>query len=338
VVSALGLYDVAPTSRQWLVIPPRHERMSVRFEDGRTFTTRRVGEGTVERVTFNGEPLQRSFLWHDEVARGGELVFYLGDTAGTWGTGPDDRPGTGLEIGPVLPAPWAEAAGDRFRDTMEVRLASGVGDAEILWTNDPDTNPRDGTPYTTPLQLETTTTVRFVATDGERSSPVVTARFDAIEHDWQVEVASTPNPQYTAGGRDALIDGRRGPDDWRTGAWQGYEDQDFVATLRFGKPTPVARAGASFLQDMRSWIWMPSRLIVEASEDGEAFVEVGRVGHDVPDDVEGVFVRDLEVELDGRPVRALRFRAVNYGTVPHWHPGAGGEAFIFVDELIVRTD
>lgn len=34
--------------------------------------------------------------------------------------------------------------------------------------------------------------------------------------------------------------------------------------------------------------------------------------------------------------RRLRFRAVNYGTIPDWHPGAGGEAFIFVDELIVR--
>jgi hypothetical protein len=34
--------------------------------------------------------------------------------------------------------------------------------------------------------------------------------------------------------------------------------------------------------------------------------------------------------------RALRFRALNYGTIPDWHPGAGDEAFIFVDELIVR--
>jgi hypothetical protein len=81
---------------------------------------------------------------------------------------------------------------------------------------------------------------------------------------------------------------------------------------------------------------MPRELVVEVSADGQAFREAGRVGHDVPDDEEGVFRRDLIVELDGEPVQALRFRALNYGTVPDWHPGAGGEAFIFVDELLME--
>jgi predicted alpha-1,2-mannosidase len=102
VLSALGLYDVAPSSRQWLVIPPLHEKMSVRFEDGRTFTTRRKGTGEIHRVTFNGEPLERSFLWHDEVIGGGELVFELGEDGG-WGRTPDTRPGTDMIADPIMP-------------------------------------------------------------------------------------------------------------------------------------------------------------------------------------------------------------------------------------------
>ena len=78
---------------------------------------------------------------------------------------------------------------------------------------------------------------------------------------------------------------------------------------------------------------MPREVTVEVSTDGENFIPAGRVGHDVPDDV---FRRDLVVDLAGAPVRALRFRATNYGVLPTWHPGAGGEAFIFVDELIVE--
>jgi len=166
---------------------------------------------------------------------------------------------------------------------------------------------------------------------------VVTARFDAIERDWRVTVNSIPNPQYTAGGSDALIDDRRGPTDWRTGAWQGYQAQDFTATLDLGEPVAVTRAGASFLQDMRSWIWLPTELIVEVSAEGEVFHRAGSVSHQVPDDEEGIFLRDLVVELDGQPIRLLRFRAANYGTIPAWHPGAGGEAFIFVDELILES-
>jgi hypothetical protein len=335
VLAALGLYDVAPTSRQWLLIPPKHARMSVRFEDGRTFTTRRVGAGRIARVMFNGEPLERSFLWHDEVIGGGELVFELGE-ASDWGAAASARPGTASMTEAVLPAPWAEAESDRFRGHLGVRLVSGVPGVTIRWTDRPDVDPHAGAIYEGPLRLDSTTTLRFVAIDEARTSLVVSARFDAIEHDWRVDVSSVPNAQYTAGGPDALIDGRRGPDDWRTGAWQGYQAQDFVAALDLGKPTPVARAGASFLQDMRSWIWMPTELVVEVSDDGRSFIEAGRVAHDVPDNEEGVFLRDFTIALDGRPIRAVRFRAVNYGTIPTWHPGAGGKAFIFVDELIVE--
>lgn len=336
-LSALGLYDVAPTSRQWLVIPPLHSRMAVRFEDGRSFITRREGEGKIQRVLWNGEPLTRSFLWHHEVVGGGELVFELGE--GTdWGQAATSRPGTRPLAEPILAAPWAEAASDRFRGELSVKLVGPADARSIRWTDDPAADPREGRIYEGPLRLSRSTVLRFVAIDGQRSSPVVTARFDAIEHDWTVDVASVPNAQYTAGGNEALVDGRRGKDEWRTGAWQGYQGQDFVATLDLGEPTAVRRAGASFLQDTRSWIWMPTELTVEVSTDGQNFREAGRAHHRIPDDEEGIFRDDLMVELSGEGVRALRFLARNYGTIPPWHPGAGGEAFIFVDELLVEPD
>lgn len=338
VLAAYGLYDVAPTSGQWLIVPPRHERMSLTFADGRRFTTRRVGTGAVSRVTWNDRPLTRNWLSHREVIGGGELVFHLDPAAdpAAWGSTPSERPGTAPLAGPVLPAPWAVAATDRFRGELGVALAVNHPTARIFYTTDPAQDPATGTPYDEPLPLTTTTDLRFVAlADGQRS-PVVRARFDAIEHDWQVTPFSVPNPQYTAGGPDALIDGRRGPADWRTGAWLGYQGQDFLATIDFGAPTAVTEAGLGLLQDMRSWILLPREVVIEVSLDGKEFVPAGRIGHAVPDVVEEVVRRDLTVRLDGTAVRALRFRAVNYGHLPAWHPGAGGESFIFVDELIVR--
>ncbi len=335
VLAAYGLYDVAPTSGQWLVIPPRHEKMSLQFEDGKTFTTRRTGQGEVSRVTFNGEPLDRSWLSHAEVTGGGELVFELGET-GDWGHDAAARPGSAPLSTPILPAPWATAQSDRFRGKMTVTLAVDDPGAQIRYTVNPDQGPLEGALYTGPITLDRSTDLRFIAIAGDRASSQVTARFTAITHHWRVVPGAVPNPQYAAGGPDALIDGRRGSDAWRTGAWLGYQDQDFVVTLDLGEPTAVRRAGVGLLQDMRSWILMPRELIVEVSTDGDLFTAAGRVGHDVPDDVEGVFRRDLMLDLDGSPIRALRFRAVNYGVLPAWHLGAGGEAFIFTDELIVE--
>jgi hexosaminidase len=90
------------------------------------------------------------------------------------------------------------------------------------------------------------------------------------------------------------------------------------------------------LQDVSSWIVMPTEVSVEVSADGRTFRPAGRVGHDVAVEQEGVIRRDLVLELDGTPVRSLRFTAPNAGPLPAWHPGAGGASFVFVDELIVE--
>jgi predicted alpha-1,2-mannosidase len=335
VLAAYGLYDVAPTSGQWVIIPPLHPRMSMLFEDGKVFTTRRQGSGEVRRVLWNGQELRRSWLSHAEITSGGELVFELGE-AGAWGRDEDHRPGTELEVPAILPAPWAAAAADRFRGRQAVSLHALDPRATIFWTLDPGGDPLQGSPYEGPITLDRTCDLRFVALLGAEVSPVVTARFNAIPNDWKLEITSTPNPQYTAGGADALIDGRRGPENWRTGSWQGYEGQDFVAVLDLGEARPLQAVGASFLQDMRSWIFMPRELVVEVSADGRNWRPAGSVGHEVPDREEGIFLADLVAPLDGSPVRAIRFQAVNYGPMPEWHLGAGGQGFIFVDELIVR--
>lgn len=332
VLSAYGLYDVAPTSGQWLIIPPLHREMSLEFEDGRVFTTRREGEGAVRRVTFNGEPLTRSWLSHEEVSGGGELVFELGGS-GTWGVAAEDRPGTEPVAGPIVPAPWAEAAGSRFRGSLEVTLGVADPEAEIFWS---DTGSRNLQPYAGPITLTGSTDLVFEARRGDERSPQVRAPFRALPNNWRVTLVTLPNSQYTAGGPDALIDKLRGAEDWHTGGWLGYEQDDFVVVLDLGEPTAVHRAGAGFLQDMRSWILMPTELVVEVSTDGQTYREAGSVRHQVPQRREGAIPMDLVVDLDGTPIRSLRFRGVNVGTMPEWHLGAGGKAYVFVDELIVE--
>ncbi len=336
VLAAYGLYDVAPGDGIWCVIPPRFPVMTMRFEDGRTFTTRREGRGAVASVTWNGRPLTHSYLTHAELIAGGELVFHLGKE-GRWGQDPEDRPLQAASAVCVEPAPWAEAAGDRFRGSMPVALVDSDPGARIFWTEDVNREPGDGRPYDGPVTIDKTTTLRFaaVAKDGLKS-PVVTATFRVMPHDWAVTLGSVPNSQYTAGGANALIDGVFGDEHWRTGGWQGYQGQDFIATVDFPEPVPVHEAGASFLQDVKSWILMPTELQVEISTDGETFMPAGGVTNTVPDDEEGSFSQKLIMMLDGTPLRAIRFTARNYGLLPAWHPGAGGEAFIFVDELIIE--
>ncbi|HRX52083.1 MAG TPA: GH92 family glycosyl hydrolase [Candidatus Krumholzibacteria bacterium] len=336
VLAAYGLYDVAPTSLQWLVVPPLYERMSIALESGAVFTTRRTGKGAVKRVTYNGQELRRSWLSHDEVLAGGELVFELGPGESTWGRAPGFRPGTQDEVPPIVAAPWATAPAERFRGRMEVTLGHVDPSAEIYWSTSPHEEPKRL--YTAPLTFSYTTELRFQAVVDGRKSPIVTARYDEIPNDWRLTLLAEPNPQYTAGGPDALIDQRRGPEDWRTGRWVGFDGVDMAAELTLDRPLPVRAVTVGFLQDTRAWIVLPRELVVEVSEDGEHWREAGRVNHAEPVRTNEVLIRDLTVPLDGTRVTKVRVRATQYGELPEWHPGAGGKTFIFCDEVMVATE
>jgi hypothetical protein len=212
---------------------------------------------------------------------------------------------------------------------MTVELDSFDDDAKIQYAID------DWVPYQGPIEIGESTHLRFFAElDGVRS-PVVETYLHRIPNDWNIELESVPNSQYAAGGPEALIDGLRGEPNWRTGGWMGFQHTDFVATVDLGEVRSISRAGASFLQDQISWIWMPAEVIVSISKEGESFAEVATLPTDVVEDAKGVVVRDILAGLDDE-ARYVRIEAKNFGTIPDWHPGRGGGAFIFIDEIIVE--
>ncbi|HOI86312.1 MAG TPA: hypothetical protein PLV51_00475 [Lentimicrobium sp.] len=44
---------------------------------------------------------------------------------------------------------------------------------------------------------------------------------------------------------------------------------------------------------------------------------------------------DLGVKVNAS-ARYIKVRAKTFGTIPPWHLGAGGQAYIFVDEIMVE--
>ena len=58
----------------------------------------------------------------------------------------------------------------------------------------------------------------------------------------------------------------------------------------------------------------------------------------IPSDKGGEFVKDFVVGAEGREARYVRVQADNIGLCPPGHPGAGGKAWLFVDEILVNSD
>jgi predicted alpha-1,2-mannosidase len=337
VLAAIGLYPVTPCSDQYLLGVPLFEKVTLNLESGAAFTIATAGAGDyIESATLNGAPLTRSFLRHAEIAGGGLLLLTLADQPGSiWGRAPEQRPSSHAGGARLPAAPFMRSDSDSFRESMEVELDSFDDDASILYTTDRDAPVEQWQRYEGAIEIRKSSRLRFVAEREDSKSPVVEAYLHKLPNDWKVELASVPNPQYRAGGPQALIDGLRGDANWRTGGWLGFQDTDFSATVDLGKRRPLRRAGASFLQDQRSWIWMPTEVIVSVSDDGRRFQPVARLASEVAADAEGAIPHSMLAKIDGVVARYVRIHAKNFGAIPEWHPGAGGEAFIFVDEILI---
>jgi hypothetical protein len=262
------------------------------------------------------------------------LRLTLGDTPSAWGTTAADRP-TSRGGGPRVPAaPFVRGPSPRFRDSVTVTPASADGDADVLWASGDD---EPGWRLVTgPLTFDETTHLHLVAERNGIRSPVVATRLYRLPNDWTVSLARPPAPQYSAGGPSSLVDGLPGKPDWRIGGWHGFENEDFEAIVDLREARPVRAVGAGFLQDVRSWIWMPTSVDMAISLDGVSWTTLPAPDGAVEKDDYEVRRHELVAPAEGRETRYVRVHAATVGTCPAWHPGAGGNAWIFVDEIIVR--
>ncbi len=73
----------------------------------------------------------------------------------------------------------------------------------------------------------------------------------------------------------------------------------------------------------------------ELSADGVSYTKAASIVNDVSDRMEEVVVKDFVQPRASQRARNVKVKAYNYGTVTAWHPGAGGQAWIFIDEIMI---
>jgi hypothetical protein len=133
------------------------------------------------------------------------------------------------------------------------------------------------------------------------------------------------------------LDGILGAENWRKGDWQGYQSQDFEATIDLQQPKTITQISARFLQDMRSWILMPTKVDYFISEDNVHFSLFRTVDNSLdPQSEQTTILNFTGTQFPGMTARYVKVVAHNFGVLPPWHQGAGGDAFIFIDEITIK--
>lgn len=341
VMSAMGFYPVTPGKPEYIIGTPWFPEMVVHLENGNTFiiTAENVSKRNIyiQSAQLNSKPYSKSYIAHQDIVSGGRLSFTMGSKPNkSWGSRSSDIPSTSIEDELLMPVPLIIGGEQRFREPMEITMKTITPGAKILYSLDGHHPARFGQEYSTPFTIDQTTTVSAIAWTEELGfSHVVEAAYFKLDFDKRVDVLSPCHKSYTAGGPEALIDGIRGPVNWRLGNWQGYQGTDFIAVIDLGNTRQINSISTGFLQDARSWIWMPTSVEYYISGDGENFTKVADLKNHVPDNDFATIIHDFESKPDTR-ARFVKVVAKNYGTIPEWHPGAGGEAYIFVDEIMIK--
>ena len=97
ILSSLGLYQVQPAGGLFVLGSPLLTQARLNMGGDRYLQIRTVDNSDaniyVQKVTWRGQPLKRSYLLYRELAEGGELVFHMGPRPSeTWAVAKEDRP------------------------------------------------------------------------------------------------------------------------------------------------------------------------------------------------------------------------------------------------------
>ncbi len=342
IFSAMGFYPVTPGSVDYILGTPLFKKITINLENGNTFTIKAPNVSNkniyIQSAKLNGKNYKKSFITHNQIMKGGTLEFDMSNEPNkSYGKENKDCPQSIIKDDLIEPVPFMKARSLTFKDSLIVELEVPFDEANIYYTLD-GTEPSDSsTLYNKPLVLKETTLVRAVVY-GKNHTPsnVISTKFIKIPKGRKIKLLSKYSSQYTAGGDEALIDYLRGGDDFRDGLWQGYQKENFAAIVDLGKVQEIHEIGAGFLQSINSWIWMPKEVEYSVSIDGVNFKKVGVVYNGVPDNDYNDIHINFTYELKNIKARFVKVKAKNYGTIPDWHPGAGRDSWIFVDEIIIE--
>jgi predicted alpha-1,2-mannosidase len=339
VLSALGFYQVTPGDSIYIIGSPLVKSAIVNLAKPFNIIAHNLSPENkyIQRVTYDGKNYPQSYISHNMIVKGGKLEFFMGNKPSAWATKSEDCPMTSIPENDFVAMPYYVESLRSFAEKTKISFASIDTTNKIFYTVDRSEPDKNSTLYSTPFSIDSTCTIKAICMDKKgHKSNIAVIRLVKMEKGRKITILSKYSREYTGGGDMALIDGIMGSIDYRTGEWQGYQDEDLTAIIDLGKQMNISHLAAHFLQDVGSWILFPPVVEFGVSNNKSNFKEVAVMENTHPR-------KDWEpktafFEKDMKPINARYVKIVvrKPGDLPEWHPGAGSPAFFFIDEVVIK--
>ena len=329
VLSAMGIYAVTPGIEKWESNEPLFDSIKIKDENGKNLVD-------YKKQVVNGKTTNRIFLLGEKLKE--QLIQKRSATMSQFDY--SQNISENINYNKIIPVPVIQAESKAFKDKLKIELKSQSQNDKIYFriNNYVETLEKKSFElYNQPFEIQQNATISCYVLNNNSQSNTISAQFFKKPNNFTINIKSKYNLQYHAGGPEGLLDGILGTENWRKGDWQGYQSQDFEAVVDLQEAKNITEISARFLQDQRSWILMPTKVEYFISDDNMNFTYCGSVNNTLdPKIEENTILNFSSIETKSKKARYVKVIAKNFGKLPEWHQGFGGDAFIFVDEIIVK--
>jgi predicted alpha-1,2-mannosidase len=337
VFSSLGFYPVTPASNTYIIGTPSFKTAEISLENNKKFKiiAQNLNDKNfyIKSATINKKPLIRSFLYHEEIMSGGVLEFIMTNQPTDWANTKADSPETSITEHLIVPAPYISSGELAFKTKTEVELDCVDSKADIYFKIGNGKFQK----YKMPFSIEKATTLEVYSSRKNKKSAIIKTHFNKIDPNISIALDTEYANQYNGGGNNALIDGVIGTKDFRTGTWQGYFDKNLEATIDLGEKKFIHLITVNFLEDQKSWIFLPKKTTFFGSTDGIHFESLGSVYFEEKKNKNNPNIKTVRVEQINKDYKYIKIIAKNAGQLPKWHLGfPDGKRWLFVDEIKIN--
>jgi hypothetical protein len=224
-----------------------------------------------------------------------------------------------------------------FEGQTEVILSHPISSTEIRYTLDGSLPDSIHSPvYKNPILLTASTSLRARAFAsgwiGSTDTKELLIKKGTTPSSYSL--ASPPNPKYTAKGPSSLFDGVKAKANHTTGDWLGFTDSPLDITLSVGTTQPK-KIELSLLLHEGAYIFPPQSVEVWVGHKGK-WSKVNVAPQPIPTQIQDPRFGLVTIPLPTSPLDQIRLKVTPIAKLPSWHPGAGAQGWVFVDEILLH--
>nr|WP_255670508.1 GH92 family glycosyl hydrolase [Mucilaginibacter sp. UR6-11] len=183
VMSALGMYNIAPGQQQFQIGLPQFEKAVINLENGKKFTVLNSGSSVarnniyLQGINLNKKTYNKLYLDYEDIANGGEFEVYTGRLANKIFMQDLEKSTSGITDNLIVPNPTINLL-KTFAPPVQAAINSNDIEVNVIhYTTDGSTPTPLSPVYVKPIPVSVKTIIKAIAVKNGKSSFVTEAHF-----------------------------------------------------------------------------------------------------------------------------------------------------------------